>query len=100
MFSNYNKWTPNINGNPWMDNEIIPFWNYNKKEFDDFKNKLIKHKIEFVAFEWNYFKFFKELDYANVELITCIREPHERFISNMFIDKYDNGHLYATENIK
>jgi len=100
LFDKYCKWEPNKNGNPWLNNNIIPFWNYKKDKFNIFKNILHKKGIEFVAFEWNYFKFFNEIDYKNIELITCIREPYKRFISNMIVDKHINSYNYNNKNIK
>lgn len=86
LFEQYNKHNPNRNGNPWLDNEIIKFWDYNKKEFNKFKSNLIFKKINFVAFEWNYFKFYDEIDLSNIELIVCIRDPYSRYISNMKVN--------------
>lgn len=100
FFKKYNKWKPNRNGNPlWLDKKYVNFWDYNREEFNIFKNILLECNIEFIAFEWNYFKFYKEIDYSNIELITCIREPYKRFISNMCVDKYNDSYKYNNATI-
>ena len=83
MFDNYNKHIPNANGNPRYNGDVIDFWNYKKKLFNIFKKYLINKKVNFIALEWNFFKFYNKINYDNLELITCIREPYERYISNL-----------------
>ncbi len=89
LFFNYNKHIPNGNGNPlYISGDPskaveIPFSNYNRDEFNQFKKYLFLKNVNFVAFEWNFFKFYNELDLTNIELITSIREPYNRYISNM-----------------
>ena len=85
FFKNYRKHNPNKNGNPWLDNKIIKFWDYNKNEFNNFKIILNQKTVNFVCFEWNFFKLFNEIDYNNIELITCIStssRSSSRSISN------------------
>tara|TARA_Y100001933_G_scaffold256295_1_gene300767 strand:- start:108 stop:923 length:816 start_codon:yes stop_codon:yes gene_type:complete len=89
FFHKYKKFSPNLNGEPMNDDRTcIPFWTYHRKEFNKFKSNLLKSEIKFIAFEWNYFEFYKEIDFKNIELITCIRDPYERFISNMAFTSY------------
>ena len=100
LFRKIKKYPNNRNGNPWGKNNIIPFWNYDKKEFNNFKLELKSKKVKFVAFEWNFFKNFNCLDFDNIELITVIRDPYERFISNMNVDGHTDPLEYSRLNSK
>jgi len=101
LFNKYKKHEPNTNGNPWSksNKEIIKFWNYDKDEFNKFKYYLLSQKINFVSFEWNYFKFYDEIDLTNIELIVCIRDPYKRYISNMMIYNMQNMHDFNNKTI-
>ena len=95
-----------------QSNNVLQFWNYNRTQFTNFlldgasqsqssesrrmKNTTNKEKggdsdgVEFLAMEWNFLQqdhFFQpDINYlqndANIELITILRDPYERFISN------------------
>jgi len=79
------KWYPrNGNGNPWRGKGVVNFWEYGKQQFNDFLLKLYATKVQFIAFEWNYFKNVEEIDKSRIRLVTCIRDPYSRFVSNMF----------------
>ena len=101
LFKKYNKHKPNTNGNTWCksNNKIIKFWNYKKNEFNAFKKKLNSQNIKFVAFEWNYFKYYNSIDLKNIELVVCIREPYKRYISNMKMDNSYNMTSYNKQNL-
>lgn len=101
LFINYNKYIKNRNGNPWTpDNtKIIKFWNYNRTQFDNFINKCKYENVEFLSLEWNFFKFYNDLNYNNIQLITCIREPYQRFKSNMNYDSCFNYKDYINKTI-
>ena len=101
LFNKYNKHKPNSNGNPWCksNTEIIKFWNYNKDEFNKFKNYLLSQKVNFVGFEWNFFKFYNEINLTNIELIVCMREPHKRYISDMLVNNSNNMHAFNNKTI-
>ncbi len=101
LFKNYNKHKPNTNGNPWCksNKKIIKFWNYNKNEFNAFKKRLNSQNINFVAFEWNFFKHYNSIDLNNIELVVCIREPYKRYISNMKMDNCHNMTSYNKKNV-
>ena len=63
LFNDYNKHIPNANGNPWTeDGRLIKFWNYNKQQFNIFKTYLLNKKVNFVAFEFNFFKLYDEIN--------------------------------------
>lgn len=101
LFKKYNKYKPNSNGNPWnkSNTKIIKFWNYNKDKFENFKNKLLSQKVNFVSLEWNFFKFYNEINLTNIELIVCIRDPYKRYISNMMVCNNHNMHSFNDETI-
>lgn len=87
-FKNFSKYPININGNPFKtDNEILQFWNYNSLDFENFKKSLIENNIQFIALEWNFFKNYNSINLSNIELITIMRDPYKRYISNMLFDK-------------
>ena len=37
--------------------------------------------VQFIVSEWNYFKYHEQINFHNIELITCIRDPYKRFVS-------------------
>tara|TARA_E500000178_G_C16915785_1_gene704862 strand:+ start:488 stop:1234 length:747 start_codon:yes stop_codon:yes gene_type:complete len=102
LFNHFNKHKPSHNGNPWnkTNENIIKFWNYKKKKFNAFKKKLISQHVNFVAFEWNYFKYYNNIDFKNIELIVCLRDPYSRYISNMKMDKCNDMKYYNKQQKK
>lgn len=97
LFSNYNKYKFNFNGNPWTteqpfgpDSYAIPFFNYKKDELDTFIKNLQSNHVQFIAMEWNFFKHYNDVPYKCLELITCMRNPYERFKSRMLLEKMTN----------
>jgi len=100
MFGKYKKFKVHKNCNPYRNNKnIIMFWNFKKNQFNKFKNELINNKVEYIALEWNYFKYYNTLDFNNIELITCFRDPYERYISNMRFDNNKDSNKYNNKNI-
>lgn len=101
LFNKYNKHIPNANGNPWnkSNKKIIKFWDYKKKKFNEFKKRLNSQNIKFVAFEWNFFKHYNYIDLNNIELVVCLRDPYNRYISNMKMDNCYNMTLYNKKNV-
>jgi len=92
---------PNKNGNPYNKRgEEVEFWNYSKKEFDRWINKIKKNRVNFIACEWNFFK--PPIDnYSGIHLITCLRDPYNRLISNYKFDVMNYGKSnYKYKNIK
>jgi len=82
------KWYPrNGNGNPWEGRTgVVKFTDYGRKQFADFLLRLNHMKVQFIASEWNYFKHVEEIDISCISLVTCIRDPYARFVSNMFVN--------------
>ena len=111
-FNHYIKYKPNVNGNPFLvDDEynkksIIKFWEYKPDKINTFFHNIIEDKIQFIACEWNWFKYsdIQHINFDKINLITCIRDPFERFISNYNAnggntifqtpEKYNNKILY------
>lgn len=99
LFNNKKKYPLNKNGNPYLDKEtIIHFWNFNLEQFEQFKRMLKKLEVRFIAMEWNFFK--NDVSFNGVRLITCLRDPYDRFISNLNYDKKLDAREYQKENIK
>jgi hypothetical protein len=107
LFNNYKKYKYNFNGNPWTTKEpfginsyAIPFFNYKKDEFNFFLKELIDDEVKFVAMEWNFFKYYDEIPYDNIILITCIRNPYERFKSRMVLSQKNHYVDFINDNLK
>jgi len=77
------------NGNPTNSiGEVLPIWEYSKNQLLDFVNECEISGITFVATEYGA-PNFKLLDEdSRVVLITCIRDPKKRIISNFNYDYY------------
>lgn len=100
LFNDYNKHEPNKNGNPWNQDGIIDYWNYNRHEFGKFRIYLKKKNVNFICLEWNFFKHYYKLNYHNMDLITCLRDPYKRYVSNMIYDGYyDIDKFYGKKQI-
>jgi len=92
---------------PFKNGELLKFWRYSRSQFEAFledarsqtkwpycqlesnrPNARGKGGAEFIAAEWNFFTsdHFFEKDYlrkeAKIDLITMIRDPYDRFLSN------------------
>lgn len=104
-FNNFKKYPLNKNGNPYKTkDEILQFWNYNSLDFENFKKALIENNIEFIALEWNFFKNYNAINFSNIELITVMRDPYERYVSNMLhelkFDKCYDMQIFEKKKIK
>ena len=101
LFDNFKKYPQNKNGNPFtINNEIIQYWNYNSSDFENFKNSLIERNIQFISLEWNFFKNYDSISFSNIDLITVMREPYNRYISNMLYYKCYNMKIFEEKKIK
>ncbi len=95
--------------------EILQFWRYTRTQFDDFlrdgrgqnswphclpndtKDRQPESHtgVEFISLEWNFFvqDHFFDGDYlrqrAKIDLITVLRDPYDRFLSNFYYS-FDN----------
>jgi hypothetical protein len=102
----YQFWNREENGNPFGSGKgingatgaALKFWRYSRSQFEAFLEDARsqgKGGAEFIAAEWNFFTsdHFFEKDYfrkeAKIDLITVLRDPYDRFLSN-FNFKLDN----------
>lgn len=75
------------NGNP-LDAEgnEIPLWTFSNNELSQFIDECEELGVTFVANEWEAVDFEYLAKDPRVVLITCLREPLERFVSNFYFD--------------
>ncbi len=87
----------NKNGNPCDAEGEIPLWEMSKKELSEFVDNCEELGVTFVATEWGAPDFSVLSEDHRVCLITCLRDPIKRFISNFNFDYYrmwDNSTNY------
>lgn len=82
----------NLNGNPLgIDGKTLPLWNFGPQELCKFVESCRNEGVTFIATEWG----LPDLDVlrtlAGVVLITLVRDPYERFVSNFIFD-YRHGY--------
>ena len=77
------------NGNPHSpDGELIPLWDFNQNELKEFVDQCEEDGITFVSTEWGAPMYdILEAD-SRVSLVTCLRNPFSRLISNFNYDYY------------
>ena len=78
----------NENGNPCDDNGVIPLWDMTGRDLSKFVDTCEEMDVTFVATEWGGPDFHILSKDPRVCLITCIRDPINRFISNFNFDYY------------
>ena len=77
------------NGNPCTeDGELIPIWDFDEEGVGDFVDECETRGVSFVATEWGAPNYSALCDDPRVFLVTCIREPWSRLISNFNYDYY------------
>ena len=108
LFCNHNKYNafiPNRNGNPYIytpngQKLVYRYDLFNHTQFNRLKKGLNRNNINFICLEWNFFKNFESLNLKNVALITVIRDPYDRYISNMKHDNVSNYSKYKKSTIR
>ena len=84
------------NGNPKnKDGNVLPLWEYNEKELINFIDKCEKDGVTFVATEQGSPNFETLIEDSRVFLITCLRDPLKRSVSN-FNYAYYSGYTDCT----
>ena len=78
----------NENGNPCNHNGVIPLWEMSERELTKFIDTCQEMGVTFVATEWGGPDFLTLSKDPRVCLITCVRDPINRFISNFNFDYY------------
>ena len=95
-------WKPSRNGNPWEYDDddtkqgpmhIVFFWRYNRTAFAEFMLQAKKQRMQFVAMEWNFFTSLTKAQVTSeLDLVTCMRDPYDRMVSNLFFEGYKSGY--------
>lgn len=93
------------NGNPGSKDSLNKqqperFWIYPPILFDIWKKKLINHGVQFVAMEWGMIPRLDKLNMHDVHILTCLRDPYERFISDFNVAQnrqFKGSHLTASQ---
>tara|TARA_B110001452_G_C15228768_1_gene425769 strand:- start:327 stop:1043 length:717 start_codon:yes stop_codon:yes gene_type:complete len=81
-------WPNHENGNPVRDGEVIPLWDMQPKDLTSFIDECESKGVTFVACEWGGADFETLANDDRVELLTCLRHPIKRLISNYNYDHY------------
>lgn len=81
-------WKENENGNPVRDGKVIPLWDLSSNQLQSFIDECEENGVTFVACEWGGPDFQTLADDPRVTLLTCIRQPIKRLISNFNYDYY------------
>ena len=81
-------WKENENGNPVRDGKVIPLWDLSSNQLQAFIDECEENGVTFVACEWGGPDFQTLADDPRVTLLTCLRQPIKRLISNYNYDHY------------
>ena len=81
-------WPSHENGNPLEKNEPIELWKMSSTELISFIDKCEERGVTFVACEWGGPDFAALAKDSRVTLLTCLRQPINRLISNYNYDHY------------
>ena len=98
--SRKNKFPSHKNGNPYYNNKLIRFWEFTPKKFKTFKDHVAEQDINFFSMEWGGFKLITNEIKSGLVWITCLRDPYERFISNLNYDGYVDVKKYISETMR
>ncbi len=81
-------WPEHENGNPVENGSVIPLWEYDSEKISQFIDRCQEKNVTFVACEWGGADYQTLSNDERVTLITCLREPIKRLISNYNYDHY------------
>lgn len=81
-------WPTHENGNPVKNGAVIPLWKFNSSELKSFIDECEAKSITFVACEWGGPDFEVLAGDDRVTMLTCLRHPTKRLISNYNYDHY------------
>lgn len=88
---------PNKNGNPVLeDGEYIQLWSLEKNELKNWLKEQSASGIEFIACEWGYPRDLLSINFPNLRIISVMRHPVERVISNFYYDAL-NGYTKSRD---
>lgn len=78
-----------LNGNPCgEDGNVIQFWNMGEQELYSFVDRCEGLGVSFVTSEWGAPDFSLLARDPRVVLVTCLRDPLQRFVSNFYYAFY------------
>ena len=102
-------WPNHENGNPVSEGKVIPLWDYDETQLISFIDECQEKGVTFVACEWGGPHYETLANEPRVTLLTCLRDPVKRFISNYNYDHYwmwtkaknyqeyiEEGHLHSS----
>jgi hypothetical protein len=102
-------WPTHENGNPVNDGELIPLWKMEGSDLTSFIDECENSGVTFVACEWGGADFTTLANDERVTLLTCLRHPIKRLVSNYNYDHYwmwtkaksyqeylNEGHLHSS----
>ena len=81
-------WPNHENGNPVNDGEVIPLWKMNSSELTSFIDECEQKGVTFVACEWGGPDYETLAEDERVTMLTCLRHPIKRLVSNYNYDHY------------
>tara|TARA_B100001564_G_scaffold282362_2_gene244863 strand:+ start:960 stop:1676 length:717 start_codon:yes stop_codon:yes gene_type:complete len=81
-------WPNHENGNPVTDGEVIPLWDMDSVELTSFIDECEKKGVTFVACEWGGPDYETLAKDERVTMLTCLRNPIKRLVSNYNYDHY------------
>ena len=81
-------WPNHENGNPVENGSVIQLWKMSSEELSSFVDKCEKKGVTFVACEWGGPDFQTLSNDERVTLLTCLRHPIKRLVSNYNYDHY------------
>jgi hypothetical protein len=81
-------WPNHENGNPVEDGEVTPLWDMSPDKLTSFIDECENKGVTFVACEWGGADFETLANDKRVTLLTCLRHPVKRLVSNYNYDHY------------
>jgi hypothetical protein len=82
-------WPAHRNGNPLdVDGKELRLWEYSPSQLRDFVDECQRRGVTFVATEWGSPDTQALAIDSRVALMTCLRDPLDRFVSNYYFDLY------------
>ncbi|MDP7374796.1 MAG: hypothetical protein QF445_04760 [Candidatus Poseidoniaceae archaeon] len=81
-------WPDHENGNPVNEGKVIPLWDMASDKLTSFIDECEERGVTFVACEWGGPDYQTLANDERVTLLTCLRQPIKRLISNYNYDHY------------
>ena len=81
-------WPNHENGNPVSNGKVIPLWEMESGELTSFIDECEEQGVTFVACEWGGPDYETLAHDERVTMLTCLRDPIKRLVSNFNYDHY------------